>query len=61
MAHAERPFSRAQLLDRVWGGSATVDERTVDVHIHRLRATLKASGCDDMIVTVRGNGYCFSV
>jgi len=60
MAHAERHYSRAQLLDQVWGGGVHVDERTVDVHIHRLRATLKASGRDEMIQTVRGGGYRFS-
>jgi two-component system phosphate regulon response regulator PhoB len=60
MAHAERAYSRAQLLDQVWGGHALVDERTVDVHIHRLRATLRASGRDGMIQTVRGSGYRFT-
>lgn len=60
MAHAERAYSRAQLLDHVWGGHVLVDERTVDVHIHRLRATLRASGRDEMIQTVRGSGYRFS-
>lgn len=60
MAHAERPYTRSQLLDYVWGAQAQVDARTVDVHIHRLRTALKESGRDDMIQTVRGNGYRFS-
>ncbi|KGM52461.1 transcriptional regulator PhoB [Lysobacter concretionis Ko07 = DSM 16239] len=61
MTHAERVYSRAQLLDHVWGGSVYVEERTVDVHIRRLRKTLEASGLDRMIQTVRGTGYRFSV
>ena len=60
MAHAERAYSRTQLLGQVWGGSALVDERTVDVHIHRLRAMLRAGGRDAMIQTVRGSGYRFA-
>lgn len=61
MAHPERVHSRAQLLDRIWGDGVFVEERTVDVHIRRLRAALEASRCDDMIQTVRGTGYRFSV
>lgn len=57
LGNAERAFSRAQLLEKVWGNGAQVDERTVDVHIHRLRASLRQSGCRDMIETMRGNGY----
>ncbi|HEU4774253.1 MAG TPA: phosphate regulon transcriptional regulator PhoB [Lysobacter sp.] len=60
MTHAERVYSRSQLLDHVWGGSVYVEERTVDVHIRRLRKTLEPSGLDRMIQTVRGSGYRFS-
>jgi two-component system, OmpR family, phosphate regulon response regulator PhoB len=60
MGRPERVFSRAQLLDRVWGGSVYVEERTVDVHIRRLRKALEPSGSDHYIQTVRGAGYRFS-
>ena len=60
MTHPERVFSRAQLLDRVWGASVYVEERTVDVHIRRLRKALSGEGADDYIQTVRGAGYRFS-
>jgi two-component system phosphate regulon response regulator PhoB len=60
MTHAERVHSRAQLLDQVWGTQAFVDERTVDVHIRRLRAALETTGMDKVIQTVRGSGYRFS-
>lgn len=60
MTHAERAYSRAQLLDQVWGGSVYVEERTVDVHIRRLRKTLEPFGKDALIQTVRGTGYRFS-
>lgn len=60
MARPERVFSRSQLLDRVWGGNVYVEERTVDVHIRRLRKALEASGTDTYIQTVRGAGYRFS-
>ncbi len=60
MAHAERVYSRAQLLDRVWGGNVYVEERTVDVHIRRLRKALEAFKYDRFIQTVRGSGYRFS-
>ena len=60
MTHAERVYSRAQLLDHVWGGSVYVEERTVDVHIRRLRKTLEPAGLDAMVQTVRGAGYRFS-
>ena len=60
MTHAERVYSRTQLLDHVWGGSVYVEERTVDVHIRRLRKTLEPHGLDDMVQTVRGSGYRFS-
>lgn len=61
MTHAERVYSRAQLLDRVWGGNVYVEERTVDVHIRRLRKALEDVGYDRFIQTVRGAGYRFSV
>ncbi len=60
MTHPERVHSRGILLDRVWGDHVFVEERTVDVHIRRLRAALEASGCDALIQTVRGAGYRFS-
>lgn len=60
MTHAERVHSRAQLLDQVWGDHVFVEERTVDVHIRRLRASLEATGHDRLIQTVRGTGYRFS-
>jgi two-component system, OmpR family, phosphate regulon response regulator PhoB len=60
MSHAERVYTRSQLLDYVWGGSVYVEERTVDVHIRRLRKTLEPSHCDGLIQTVRGSGYRFS-
>lgn len=60
MSHPERVFSRAQLLDQVWGEHVVVEERTVDVHIRRLRKALEAGGCADCVETVRGVGYRFS-
>ncbi len=60
MTHAERVYSRAQLLDQVWGDHVFVEERTVDVHIRRLRQALEASGLDGLVQTVRGSGYRFS-
>lgn len=60
MTHAERVHSRAQLLDQVWGDHVFVEERTVDVHIRRLRASLEATAHDRLIQTVRGAGYRFS-
>ena len=60
MTHPERVYSRSQLLDHVWGGSVYVEERTVDVHIRRLRKTLEPFGVDGMVQTVRGAGYRFS-
>jgi two-component system phosphate regulon response regulator PhoB len=60
MTHAERVYSRGQLLDHVWGGSVYVEERTVDVHIRRLRKALEPAGVDAMVQTVRGTGYRFS-
>ncbi len=60
MLHPERVFSRTQLLDNVWGSDVYVEERTVDVHIRRLRKALEADGHDHMVQTVRGSGYRFS-
>ena len=60
MMHPERVYSRSQLLDRVWGGNVYVEERTVDVHIRRLRKALEGFDCDKFIQTVRGAGYRFS-
>jgi two-component system phosphate regulon response regulator PhoB len=60
MTHTERVHSRAQLLDQVWGDHVYVEERTVDVHIRRLRQALEASGHDALIQTVRGTGYRFA-
>jgi two-component system, OmpR family, phosphate regulon response regulator PhoB len=57
MTHPERIYSRAQLLDQVWGDHVFIDERTVDVHIRRLRKALEAGGHDRLIDTVRGSGY----
>jgi two-component system, OmpR family, phosphate regulon response regulator PhoB len=59
MTHAGRVFSRARLLDEVWGENVFVEERTVDVHIRRLRQALTPSGHDKLIETVRGMGYRF--
>ena len=60
MAHPNRVYSRAQLIDQVWGTQAYIEERTVDVHVKRLRQTLADSGYDAWIQTVRGVGYRFS-
>ena len=60
MTHVDRVFSRRQLLDRVWGTNVYIEERTVDVHIRRLRKILEPSGMDGFIQTVRGAGYRFS-
>jgi two-component system, OmpR family, phosphate regulon response regulator PhoB len=60
MTHAERVYTRAQLLDQVWGDHVFVEERTIDVHIRRLRKALGQSGHDVLVETVRGAGYRFS-
>ncbi|MBQ0942693.1 phosphate regulon transcriptional regulator PhoB [Ideonella sp. 4Y16] len=57
MTHPERVHSRAQLLDRVWGDHVFIEERTVDVHVKRLREALQPAQCAQMIETVRGAGY----
>jgi two-component system phosphate regulon response regulator PhoB len=61
MTHAERVYNRPQLLDQVWGTQVFVEERTVDVHIRRLRAALEPFEMDRLIQTVRGSGYRFSI
>jgi len=61
MTHQDNVYSRTQLLDQVWGRSAYIEERTVDVHIRRLRKILKDFNKDDLVQTVRGFGYRFSV
>jgi len=60
MTHPERVHSRDQLLDQVWGDHVFVEERTVDVHIRRLRAALESTGLDALVQTVRGSGYRIS-
>ncbi len=64
ITHQNRVYSRSQILDRVWGVDAYIDERTVDVHIRRLRKVLSNKnnppGCETLIQTVRGSGYRFS-
>lgn len=60
MTHPERVYSREQLLDNVWGTNVYVEDRTVDVHIRRLRKAVEPSGHDNLIQTVRGAGYRFS-
>jgi two-component system phosphate regulon response regulator PhoB len=58
MTHPGRVYTRAQLLDHVWGDHVFIEERTVDVHIRRLRKALAPGGHDALIDTVRGSGYC---
>ena len=62
MSHPERAYTRSQMLDQVWGANVYVEERTIDVHIRRLRKALQAPGGDysNLIQTVRGTGYRFS-
>lgn len=61
MTHPDRVYNRSQLLDQVWGRHTFIEERTVDVHIRRLRKLLEAFNLEDLIQTVRGFGYRFSV
>ncbi|OAD18690.1 chemotaxis protein CheY, partial [Candidatus Thiomargarita nelsonii] len=61
MQHPERVYSRDQVLDQVWGANVYIEERTVDVHIRRLRKALTPYGYDRLVQTVRGVGYRFSV
>lgn len=60
MSHPERAYTRTQLLDQVWGGNVYIEDRTIDVHIKRLRTILRPYECDTLIQTVRGTGYRFS-
>ena len=60
MSHPERVFTRGQLLDRIWGSNVYIEERTIDVHIRRLRKALAEHGCDRLVQTVHGTGYRFS-
>ena len=60
MSHLNRTYTRNQLLDFVWGGSTEIEDRTIDVHIRRLRKVLEPFNLDDMIETVRGSGYRFT-
>jgi DNA-binding winged helix-turn-helix (wHTH) protein len=60
MTHPERVYTREQLLDHVWGGNVYVEERTVDVHIRRLRKALEPFTLENLVQTVRGSGYRFS-
>ena len=60
LAHPQQVFSRTQLLDNVWGNNVFIEERTVDVHIRRLRKLLMPSNYEKYIQTVRGTGYCLS-
>ncbi|MBL0010036.1 MAG: phosphate regulon transcriptional regulator PhoB [Nitrosomonas sp.] len=61
MAYKERVHTRSQLLDRVWGDHVFIEDRTVDVHIRRLRKILETAGKENLVQTVRGTGYRFSV
>lgn len=61
MTHPERVYTRGQLLDNVWGTNVYVEERTVDVHIRRLRKSLEDHQCEAYVQTVRGSGYRFSL
>lgn len=60
MTHPERAYTRTQMLDQVWGGNVYVEDRTIDVHIRRLRKVLEPYGFDRFVQTVRGTGYRFS-
>ena len=60
MSHPERAYTRTQMLDQVWGGNVYVEDRTIDVHIRRLRKALEPFNFDRFIQTVRGTGYRFS-
>jgi two-component system phosphate regulon response regulator PhoB len=61
MCHPNRVYSRAQLLDQIWGDGGFVEERTVDVHIRLLRRLLDPTACEDYIHTIRGAGYRFTI
>ena len=61
MTHPDKVYSRTQLLDQVWGRSVYIEERTIDVHIRRLRKILEEYGREELVQTVRGFGYRFSL
>ena len=61
MTHPDKVYTRTQLLDQVWGRSVYIEERTIDVHIRRLRKILEEHGSEDLVQTVRGFGYRFSL
>jgi two-component system phosphate regulon response regulator PhoB len=61
MKHAERVYNRRQLINNIWGECSKLEERTVDVHIRRLRSALEKHECDSMVQTVHGAGYRFSI
>ena len=60
MKNTDRVYTRNQILDKIWGSNSVIDDRTVDVHIKRLRKSLNHSGYDKLIQTVHGTGYRFS-
>ncbi len=60
LTHQDKAYTRTQLLDRVWGSNVYVEDRTVDVHIRRLRKVLSPLGYDQYVKTIRSVGYCFS-
>jgi two-component system phosphate regulon response regulator PhoB len=60
LTHQERVYTRDQILDYVWGSNVYLDERTVDVHIRRLRKAISVAGHENYVQTVRGTGYRFS-
>lgn len=60
MSNQDRAYTRSHLLDRVWGGNVYIEDRTVDVHVRRLRKALEPVNCEHLIQTVRGTGYRFS-
>jgi len=60
LTHQERVYTRDQILDYVWGSNVYLNERTVDVHIRRLRKAISVAGHENYVQTVRGAGYCFS-
>lgn len=60
LTHQERVYTRSQILDYVWGGNVYLDDRTVDVHIRRLRKAISVAGHENYVQTVRGSGYRFS-
>lgn len=61
MTHPDKVFTRDQLMDHIWGRRIYIEERTVDVHIRRLRQSLEELGRADLVQTVRGQGYRFSL